>query len=246
MRRTCYFEQQSSLASPRGVGMMRKAWLVAAGVLAVMTVAARSEACVDTALVLAVDGSGSITDEEYEFQKAAIVSAFRDASVLSAIRTSGSVAIAAVFWGDGEVRSQQLGWFVMDGVKPSEQFALEMKRHQRTAWGNTDIGGGLWTALDMLSDPQLCAQKLIVDISGDGKETISPKRRKSISLLQARGRAEEMGVTINGLVISDEETDLADYYDKSVIMGSNRFVMDIRKFEDFARAIRLKLIRELS
>lgn len=229
-----------------GGGDMCKALLLAAGVLAVLPVATRSGACVNTAIVLAVDGSGSVTDEEYEFQKAAIVSAFRDASVLSAIRTSGSVAVATVFWGDGENRSQQLGWFAMDGVKPSEQFALEMKRHQRTAWGNTDIGGGLWTALDMLSDPQLCAQKLIVDISGDGKETISPKRRKSISLLQARGRAEKMGVTINGLVISDEETGLADYYNQKVIMGPNKFVMDIRKFEDFAKAIRLKLIQELS
>jgi hypothetical protein len=76
---------------------------------------------------------------------------------------------------------------------------------------------------------------------------IVPKRRQhSISLLQARRRAEEMGVTINGLVISDEEADLATYYNKRVIMGPNKFVMDIRNFEDFARAIRLKLIRELS
>ncbi|CAN7414040.1 DUF1194 domain-containing protein [Phyllobacterium sp. LjRoot231] len=226
---------------------MRKAFLLAAGVLAVMTApSSQSQSCVDTALVLAVDGSGSITDEEYEFQKAAIVSAFRDGSVLSAIRSSGSVAVAAVFWGDGELSSQKIGWFVMDGITPSEQFALEVERNQRTAWGNTDIGGGLWVALDLLSDPKLCARRLIVDISGDGRETIAPKRRKSISLNQARGRAEEMGVTINGLVISDEEADLADYYDKSVIMGPNKFVMDIRKFEDFARAIRLKLIRELS
>jgi Protein of unknown function (DUF1194) len=33
---------------------------------------------------------------------------------------------------------------------------------------------------------------------------------------------------------------------RRVILGPNRFVMDIGKFEDFARAIRLKLIRELS
>ncbi|CAN7258764.1 DUF1194 domain-containing protein [Phyllobacterium sp. LjRoot231] len=225
---------------------MRKALLFVAAILAVMTAVSRSQACVDTALVLAVDGSGSITDEEYEFQKSAIVSAFRDTAVLLAIRSAGSVAVAAVFWGDGEIPSQKLGWFVMDGMKPSEQFAREIERNQRTAFGNTNIGGGLWAALDLLSNPQLCARRLIVDISGDGMETSAPRRGHWTPLLQARRRADEMGVTINGLVISDEETDLADYYNKSVIMGPNRFVMDITKIEDFARAIRLKLIRELS
>jgi len=225
---------------------MRKALLFAAAVSAVIIASSQSQSCVDTALVLAVDGSGSITDEEYEFQKAAIVSAFRDGTVLSAIRSSGSVAVAAVFWGDGELSSQKIGWFIMEGMTPSEQFALEVERNQRTAWGNTDIGGGLWVALDLLSDPKLCARRLIVDISGDGRETIAPKRRKSISLTQARDRAEAMGVTINGLVISDEETDLADYYNQKVIMGPNRFVMDIKNIQDFAKAIRLKLIRELS
>jgi hypothetical protein len=239
MPHACYFEEL-------GDGDMHKALLLAVGVLVVMTVATRSGSCVSTALVLAADGSGSISDEEYEFQKSAIVSAFRDATVLSAIRSAGSVAVATVFWGDGENRSQQLGWFVMDGLKPSEPFSRDMERHQRTAGGANAIGGGRWTARGLLDAPPLCAQKLIVDISGDGKETISPKRRKWFSLLQARGRAEKMGATINGLVISDEETGLADYYNQKVIMGPNRFVMDITKFEDFAKAIRLKLIRELS
>lgn len=223
---------------------MRKPLLFAAAVLTAIIASSQAQPCVDMALVLA--GSGSRADEKYEFKKAAIVSAFRDALVLSAIRTSGSVAIAAVFWGDGKVRSQLLGCFIMDGVKPSEQFAFEMNRHQRTAWGNIDIEGGLRVALDLLSDPKLCARRLIVDISGDGKEIIAPKRRKSISLNQVRGRTEKMGVTINGLVILDEEADLADYYNKSAIVGSNRFVIDIKNIQDFAKAIRLKLIQELS
>ena len=225
---------------------MRMALLFVATGLSVLAAVHQSKACVDTAIVLAVDSSGSITDEEYKFQKSGMVAAFRDPSVLSAIRTSGSVAVAAVFWGDGELVSQRLGWFIMDGVKPSEHFARALELNQRTAWGNTDIGSGIWAALDMLSLPQMCARRRIVDISGDGKETLLPKRRRSITLQQARGRAKGMGVTINGLVILNEETDLADYYNKQVIAGHESFVVAIRKFEDFARAIRLKLIRELS
>ncbi|MEK1886463.1 MAG: DUF1194 domain-containing protein, partial [Phyllobacterium sp.] len=45
--------------------------------------ASPSLACADIALVVAVDGSGSITDEEYAFQKSAIAAAFRDNDVLA-------------------------------------------------------------------------------------------------------------------------------------------------------------------
>jgi hypothetical protein len=48
------------------------------------------------------------------------------------------------------------------------------------------------------------------------------------------------------LAISDDEADLADHYNKRVIMGHEKFVMDVLNFEDLARAIRAKLIRELS
>ncbi|MEK1887668.1 MAG: DUF1194 domain-containing protein [Phyllobacterium sp.] len=225
---------------------MHRALLFAMAVANLATVTSRSNACVDTALVLAVDGSGSISDDEYAFQKSAIASAFRDASVMSAIRSAGRVSVAVVFWGDGEFPSQTIDFIDMDGVKPSEQFAQEIERNERTVFGNTDIGSGIWTGLELLSRSRLCARRLIVDISGDGAETSAPKRRPSISLLQARRRAEEMGVTINALVISDEDVDLASYYTNRVIIGPNSFVMKIRTFADFAQAIRLKLVRELS
>ncbi|TDQ12843.1 uncharacterized protein DUF1194 [Phyllobacterium brassicacearum] len=55
-----------------------------------------------------------------------------------------------------------------------------------------------------------------------------------------------MGVTINALVVSDDEGDLASYYTKNVILGANAFVMDIRQHADYSTAIKTKLIRELS
>jgi hypothetical protein len=140
-----------------------------------------------------------------------------------------------------------IDWVDMDGVGPPEEFIQEIEYNQRVVFGNTGIGSGIWTGLDLLTQSRSCARRLIIDISGDGAETISsPKRRTPISLEQARRRSEQMGVTINGLVISDEETGLADYYNNKVIMGSNSFVMEIKTFRDYARAIRLKLIRELS
>jgi Protein of unknown function (DUF1194) len=127
-----------------------------------------------------------------------------------------------------------------------EPFAREVESNQRIVDGNTDIGSGIWSALDLLSDPRLCATKSIVNVSGDGKESMAPRHRRMASLDQARLRAREMGVTVNALVVSDEEGDLASYYAKEVIVGANAFVMDIRKHADYSTAIKKKLIRELS
>jgi Protein of unknown function (DUF1194) len=98
----------------------------------------------------------------------------------------------------------------------------------------------------MLSDRELCARTSIVDISGDGMETLGPQRPHVVSLYHARKRAVQMGVTVNALAISDDGGDLAGYYAKKVIIGSNAFVMNIKNYADYSAAIRMKLIRELS
>jgi Protein of unknown function (DUF1194) len=206
----------------------------------------QSSACVDIALVLAVDGSGSISDEEYAFQKSAIAAAFRDRDVLSALKSASVVAVSAVFWGDGEFAAQSLDWFIIDGGEGAEPFAREIESNRRIVFGNTDIGSGIWSALDLLSDTRLCATKSVVNVSGDGKETMAPKRRQVASLHQARLRAHRMGATVNALVIADDKGDLARYYTERVIVGANAFVMDIRTYADFSTAIKKKLIRELS
>lgn len=208
--------------------------------------ASQSSACADIALVLAVDGSGSITDDEYMFQKSAIAAAFRDDDVLAALKNAGVVAVSTVFWGDGEFSTQKLDWFVIESGNGAEPFALAMEANRRKVFGNTDIGNGMWSALDMLSDLRFCAVKTIINVSGDGKETIAPKRRQTPSLYQARQRAMKTGTTVNGLVISDEEPDLPGYYERRVILGEDAFVMEVRSFADYSAAIRKKLIRELS
>ncbi len=58
--------------------------------------------CLGTALVIAVDGSGSISDEEYQFQKTSIIAALLDVEVLELIRAQGCIAVSVVFWGSAK------------------------------------------------------------------------------------------------------------------------------------------------
>lgn len=215
-------------------------------ILACGSAAAAPPLCADVALVLAIDGSGSVTDGEYEFQKSAIAAAFRDETVISVMKGAGTVVVSAVFWGDGEFPSQNLDWFVVrDGVG-AEGFARELERNERHVYGDTNIGSGLWAALDKLSEPNICAQRLVINLSGDGKETMAPKQRIKATLYQARLRTMKMGVTINALAMADDDDDLAAYYARDVVRGTGGFTMEVKSQADYALAIRRKLERELS
>lgn len=209
-------------------------------------VSAEPLTCADVALVLAIDGSGSVTDSEFQFQKSAIAAAFRDESVKSAMRDAGTVALAAVFWGDGEFPTQDLGWFIVPQGFEAEDFARQLERTERHVYGDTNIGSGLWSALDMLSDPRLCTHRALINLSGDGRETTAPKRRLRATLYQARLRAMRMGVTINALAITNDDETLPSYYARSVIRGTGGFTMQVANQTDYALAIKRKLARELS
>jgi hypothetical protein len=223
---------------------------VIASFLALLLLAGKTTAqpqlCVDVALVLAVDGSGSVNDDEYEFQKKAIAAAFRDDGVKAALDDAGTVAVSAVFWGDGEFSTQSLDWFLVYRGAGTEAFAHAVEASERIVFGNTDIGNGLWAAMDMLSKDRICAHRSIINVSGDGRETVSPKHRPTTTLYQARLRAQQMGVTINALAITEDDAELATYYAREVVHGTGGFTMEVTRSTDFAVAIRKKLVRELS
>jgi hypothetical protein len=226
--------------------MRKKLLCLTSALILTASTAAHASACSDIALVLAVDGSDSIDNGEYAFQKAAISSAFRDKTVISTLREARVVTVSAIFWGDAEAPKQKVRWFVITDGEGAESFAREIDANNRFAFGNTDIGNGIWSALAMLSDSTLCARRSIIDISGDGRETLGPKRPQVISLYQARLRAKQTSVRINALVVADDEGDLANYYTQKVILGSGAFVMNIKKYADYSAALRKKLIRELA
>ncbi len=53
------------------------------------------------------------------------------------------------------------------------------------------------------------------------------------------------GIIINGLPIMADDEGLAEYYESSVIVGAEAFTEPARDFNDYARAIKEKLLKEL-
>ena len=206
---------------------------------------AQSIPCADVALVLAIDGSGSISDIEFFFQLDATGQALRDPAVVGRMQSVGGVAVAAVLWGDAATGTQVIGWEKVADAGGAERFARRLTSQKRIVTGNTDIGVGLMAALDLLDDPRNCAMRRVIDVSGDGRETPLFRKGEKISLLQSVSRAKEMGVVINGLAITTKDPDLEEYFRTRVITGIGSFVDPVASYSDFADAMKRKLLREL-
>lgn len=209
---------------------------------------AQAEArCLDVALVLAIDGSSSVDGAEYHLQKHGIAEALRDPQVIAAMRQAGDVAVSVIFWGDAGQPHQTIGWIRIADVKDGDRLAERIERMPRTVKGSTGLGSGLVAALDMIADADFCANRAIINVSGDGAETIYRRQtRRMPSPEDARARAEEAGVTINALAISNQEGGLKDYFASQVVTGPGAFVMEVKNYESFAEAMRRKLIREIT
>lgn len=206
--------------------------------------AAVAQTTVDVELVIAIDSSASIDDREFSLQMAGIAQAFRDPEVVAAI-TSGPntrVAVAAIFWAESGYPSDITPWYVLADVASAGRFAGLMERWPRRIAGGTGIGTALLNSIKQLDYNAYQGKRRIIDISGDGRETTM--REFFITSPQARAMAISRGITINGLAILNDEPDLDLYYRDQVTGGPDSFVMVAREIEDFAEAMRRKLIRE--
>jgi hypothetical protein len=207
---------------------------------------ANAQACVDVALVLAVDSSSSVDNNEYSLQQRGISAALRNPDVLDAIKAAGSVSVAVVFWGDPDGPIQQTDPVLVEGAEDAERLARMVEHLPRLVFGNTGLVTGLLAAIERL-DAIGCAHRQIINVSGDGRGTIRTRlKRPHPPLEDVRAQAEALAITINALTVSNEEKNLAEYYRTHVIIGEGAFVMDIKSHADYARALRQKLIREIA
>lgn len=207
--------------------------------------ASAESSCPDLSLVLAVDSSSSIDDGEYALQMQGYASAFRNPAVLRALNDAGRVDVAVVLWAGPEMPDHILPWFTISSEGDALRLATWFASLQRQVNGDTDIGNGLTAALDLI-EGHTCGLRRIVNVSGDGRASPGSSRGPARKTLEvAKKRADRMGVTVNGLAITNEEPYLTEYYRTALITGPGCFVMEVDSFGDFSLAILEKLRREI-
>ena len=220
---------------------MRSSAMLIAGVLATAPLPAMAEC--RAALVLGLDVSSSVDEDEYALQNQGLASAFRDPLVIDLIlaRPGAGIMVAAYEWSGYYQQEVVADWAWLDNEAAILAFADHLAGYTR---GVESLPPSLGRAANFGASllrraPRACA-RYVLDISGDGinNHGVGP------DWFRARGAFD--GLTINGLVIRGAEPDPLDYYEKKVIHGPGAFVEVADGFEDFPRAIRDKLVRELS
>lgn len=207
---------------------------------------ANAATAVDLELVIAVDASLSIDDDEFRLQLQGIARALRDATVQAAI-TSGprkQIAVDLALWADATGPKDQTGWFLLSTAQSIEAFARQIEQAPRTVTGSTGIGSAIAYAIGLMQASGMESPRRIIDVSGDGIET--PRTESTTVLLpQAHAMAARAGVTINGLALMTETSGLDAWYREHVMFGPDSFVTRARDLEDFPEAMREKLVREI-
>ena len=199
---------------------------------------------VDVALVLAVDVSGSVDAARFTLQMQGIAAAFEAEEVQAGILSGPhrAMLVAMVQWSDKPVLS--LPWTLLASSDDVRAFAGRV-RGQRRAEGNFTC---MSTALRSIADKVLTrlpapADRLVVDVSGDGHDDCNPAEPVS----RVRDGLAAAGVTVNGLPIleGDEADTLEGWYGDNVIGGPDGFLLPAAGFADIERAMRRKFVTEI-
>lgn len=193
-------------------------------------------------LVLAVDVSRSVIEHEYKLQVAGLANAFRSEDVIDAIKwVPGGVMATLTQWSGPEDQEQSIGWRLLDTPVAISAFANEIDETERAFFSAFTAVGEALSHADGLSatNPSPCKRR-IIDISGDGA---SNRGREPGPIAEALAAA---GVTINAVVIKGARPDPEQYFRTHVVRGHGAFIEVATSFDDYARAIERKLLRELS
>ncbi len=246
-----WFGSYGSAAAIRPARRMCLAVLL--GLLAILpgvVVAWSAPLRVDLELVLAVDVSGSVDEEEGRLQRMGYVDAFRSPSVLRAIQSGRHkrIAVTYVEWAGSDWQVSVVGWRQIHDKASAGEFAALLAEKPVGSGPYTSISGAIEFSLPLFDNNGFMGERRIIDISGDGPNNSGDY------VTTAREKALRAGVTINGLPIVNSRPSpwgrapmahLDLYYRKCVIGGRRAFLVVAKDFGSFGRAIRRKLILEI-
>ncbi len=199
-------------------------------------------------LLLSWDVSASMSAQDYDIQRGGTAAAFRHPTIQNMVALNpGGVAVSILQWAGEHQQDVSVPWVLLRSNRDARDFAdaIEAMHDPFDGTTGTAIGAGLEFAIGHLEAGPDCA-RTVIDISGDGVSNIGQPPAAIADYLHTRG------VTINGLVLPHKvkiytpDRDPFLHYIRNVSRGPDSFVMSVNSYQDFPRAMQLKLLRELA
>lgn len=198
---------------------------------------------VDLALILAFDGSASVTFESFGLIAGGTAQALRDPAVAASLTggQNGASLGLLLLWSARAEQEVLVEWTRIDSAQSLEAFAQAVEDVPRVVpAGLTAIGSALIQCEKLLLAAPGSPTRQVIDVAGDGRSNDGPAPGP------IRDRLIDTGVTINGLCILHEEPDLLERYQNEVIGGPGAFALQCQDYRGFADAMRQKLRQEIA
>jgi hypothetical protein len=221
------------------------------GLFPAMEAVAQDMIEVDLELVLAVDISYSVDEDEARRQREGYVAALAHPDVISAIEGGplGRIAVTYVEWADSRFQRAAAEWTVIASEDDALAFAAVVAAAPLERGHYTAIGAAIADSVRRIETNQYQGYRRLIDISGDGPQN------QGMDLAEARAMADDARIIINGLpVITDQpgrwvrpvEVNLDAYFEDNVITGPGAFVLPARTADEFRTAILRKMTLEIA
>lgn len=197
------------------------------------------------ALVLAMDVSSSVDAAEDKLQRGGMVAALISPEVEAAFFAADQpVALAIYEWSGRYNQEILLDWTMIDSrralVEAAEVVATSTRSHNDFP---TAMGYALGYGATLLERAPRCLKQTL-DMAGDGQNN------DGFEPVAAYREFPFGDITVNGLVVNaadfEGEVGLIAYYQSQVLYGPGAFMIIADGFDDYERAMRRKLVRELS
>ena len=201
---------------------------------------AMAQTPVSIELVLLVDTSLSVNNEEYDLQMSGIAQAFRSEDIINLIGLYDGVAVTLIQWGGWTSEKHTVPWQLLKSRRSILEFARQVEQTRRENVGYfTAIGTAIGAAIKTIVENEYAGKLRKIDVSGDGVNNAGPRPQSTKAI------AEQLGITVNGLAVRTDLSILDQYYRENVISGPGAFVITAERYSDFARAMHKKLKKEL-
>jgi len=218
--------------------------LAGAGLAATTEATTAAAAECRLALALALDVSSSVDAREDRLQRGGMAAALVAQEVQSAFFASPLPVAVAVYEWSGRYNQELLAdWRLIRGPGDLLELAQTIGRSKRSHNDfPTAMGHALGYGAGLLQRGPDCLFRTL-DMAGDGENN------EGFGPGPAYREFPFANVTVNGLVVNaadyEAEISLIDFYRTEVLHGPGAFLEVAQGFEDYERAMRRKLEREL-